>query len=437
MTTALIATQGTLAAKARIAWIGRHTIDLEALVRSAGHDSIEFVAWSELAESTAAAGVDLILSDPSSALLAAETSQGRRSPTPIIVVGDAGAVPSGMFVVPAATLEELLPILAAFAVNSSRADRQNRDLEQLVRGIHTGQAMVGNSPIMRRLQGTLSRAADCDATVLIEGPPGSGKSLATRIIHCKSRRVGQPLAVLECSGASVDSLTSAMNDARGSSLVLEDIERLPAAAQALLVRALKERPSANSSLPRLMVTTAAHLPELVARGAFREDLYYRLHAFPIVIPALRERVEDITAIARTILDANAQAVGRPGNGVTPSAQMLIESLPWPGNVTQLEVVVRRAQALAGGGPVERDHVLPTGSSTHESVDPAVVRAEAADRAAEDPGEDAIRPFEEEEQRLLTRALRATKGNVRRAAQLLGIGRATLYRKIQQYKLRLQ
>lgn len=225
----------------------------------------------------------------------------------------------------------------------------------------------------------------------------------------------------------------AIESARSTTLVLEDVEKLPLAAQASLVRHLKERNPKLSS-PRLIVTTAGHLPELVAKGAFREDLLYRLHAFPIVVPALRERTEDIATIAAHVLQTATQAQGAGSTTFTPSALMLLESMTWPGNVSQLESTVWRARVLAGGGPIEREHLIHVPTAANQAAAPRG-RDEKAD--AGELNEEAIRPFEEEEQELLSRALRATKGNVRRAAQLLGIGRATLYRKIQQYRLRLQ
>jgi len=172
---------------------------------------------------------------------------------------------------------------------------------------------------------------------------------------------------------------------------------------------------------------------LVARGVFREDLYYRLHVFPIVMPTLRERTEDIAILARTLLDQCAgQGKIRPV-GFTAEALAQLEAQPWPGNVAQLENVIRRAYVCAGGGPIDTAQLAPAaapGAAARPSVAPSVDQGEVVT-------EDSIRPFEQEEQLLLTRALKATHGNVRRAAQLLGIGRATLYRKIQQYRLRLQ
>ncbi|MBL8738940.1 MAG: sigma-54-dependent Fis family transcriptional regulator [Planctomycetes bacterium] len=330
-------------------------------------------------------------------------------------------------------LEAALEPILGLAVELTRTRARALDAERLTLGLHTGSAMVGNSPLMRRLQGTLSRAADCDVTVLIEGPAGAGKSLAARVVHCKSRRVGQPLVAMSCAELSVDNLMKAVETARATTLVLEDVEKLPLAAQGALVRHLKERNPKVSS-PRLIVTTGGHLPELVAKGAFREDLLYRLHAFPIVVPALRERTEDIAMIATHVLQTATQAQGAGSTTFTPSALMLLESMAWPGNVSQLENTVWRARVLAGGGPIDREHLIHVPTAANQTAAPRErdARVESAEL-----GEEAIRPFEEEEQELLTRALRATKGNVRRAAQLLGIGRATLYRKIQQYRLRLQ
>jgi DNA-binding NtrC family response regulator len=157
----------------------------------------------------------------------------------------------------------------------------------------------------------------------------------------------------------------------------------------------------------------------------------------MVMPALREHLDDVREIAETILQLASAQSGKPCRGLTPAAIGLLEGMNWPGNVAQLEAVVRRAHALAAGDVIDRQHIAV---ATPEPR-PTGCQPEATSRVA--PGaereitEDEIRPFEEEEQLLLSRALRATKGNVRRAAQLLGIGRATLYRKIQQYRLRLQ
>lgn len=311
-----------------------------------------------------------------------------------------------------------------------------RRLEHLSEGLHDGSVLVGHSAAMRRLQGALRRAADSDATVLVEGQPGTGKSLAARVIHCKSRRGNRELMMHLAADLSAEGMPSALEAARGSTLLIEDIEHLSAAAQAALVKHLKERSggAADSRQPRLIATSSAHLPELIARGAFREDLYYRLHVFPIVVPTLRERCEDIGLLANALLEQCARPSGSAPSGFTASALILLETLPWPGNVGQLAAVIQRAHALASGGPIDRAHLLGPATGLAPNDEPR-----AAVHASAEPGdvtESMIRPFDEEEQRLLGRALRATKGNVRRAAQLLGIGRATLYRKIQQYKLRL-
>jgi two-component system response regulator AtoC len=154
-----------------------------------------------------------------------------------------------------------------------------------------------------------------------------------------------------------------------------------------------------------------------------------------MVPGLHERVDDIPSLADAILDSGVPASGRNHQGFTPAARILLESMQWPGHVAQLEATIRRGQMLAGGAAIDRDHLIAEAASGVANVAPQSVTGNAA---AEEVvlTEAAIRPFEEEEQFLLGRALQATNGNVRRAAQLLGIGRATLYRKIQQYQLRL-
>jgi len=272
--------------------------------------------------------------------------------------------------------------------------------------------------------------------VQVYGERGSGKSLAVRMIHCKSRRGNKRIVVEAASRLDPEALTRVLGEGRGTTLAIEDIDQLSVAAQQLLVRHIKERsalPPSDVPPARIIATTGAQLSELVARGAFREDLYYRLHVFPIVMPSLRERIDDIPLLVESVLDQCRTNSPKQGQVITPAAMVLLESMSWPGNVAQLEAVVRRAHYLAAGGPIDREHLAaPT-----EPVVASAARPVAVAEEEDEVTEAMVRPFEDEEQRLLSRALRATRGNVRRAAQLLGIGRATLYRKIQQYKLRLQ
>lgn len=436
MTTASIGNQGSLEMKARVALISKSSTknDVAASVARSGHEVVEFDDWDSFVDAAVESTMDLILFDHEQAvglpddLSVPSVQVGDRSAPP---TSSLGSLPAAAF---AAALEPLLRIANELRGTMARC----RELEHLVAGVRTGSALVGHSVVMRRLHTALSRAADTDATVLIEGPRGSGKSLAARVVHCKSRRSDHRLEVLASDQLDADSLSRALGSAHGTTLVLEDIDRLCAAAQSVLVRHLKERNTAQlGAAPRLISTTAAHLPELVAKGAFREDLYYRLHAQPIVVPALRERPDDVGLIAQAILDATAPAA-RQHSGFTPAALTLLEGMQWPGNVAQLEAVVRRAQVLAGGAAIDREHLLaapPVPAMASPATAAGTTRRADDGEAAVD--EDSIRPFEDEEQLILSRALRATKGNVRRAAQLLGIGRATLYRKIQQYKLRLQ
>ncbi|HEX6812246.1 MAG TPA: sigma 54-interacting transcriptional regulator [Planctomycetota bacterium] len=433
MTTALHGKNGSLTAKARVALVSRSGSNhLAAVIMRSGHEVWECGDWTGFAKANVP--VDLVLYDED---LSHELPSDLSVPALLVTDRTSGAPARHFGLASPAAIESALEPLLAFAVELSQSVSRCRELERLFEGVRSGEVLVGNSPVMRRLQSSLRRAADCDATVLIEGPRGSGKSLAARAIHCKSRRSDRPILVLSCGETQAEALSQAIDASRSTTLVLEDIDRLPVQAQAILVRHLKERSATHvGSAPRLVATTSAHLPELVAKGAFREDLYYRLHALPILVPALRERVEDIALIAESILEANSLQAGRPHQEFTAAARQLLESVPWAGNVAQLELVVRRAMVQAGGGPIDRDHLLapPTGTVTQSAAAPSTARVDAG---VGELTEDLIRPFEEEEQLLLSRALRATKGNVRRAAQLLGIGRATLYRKIQQYRLRLQ
>lgn len=424
MTIALIGKENSDCATARVGVVtSRGDTELTDQVSNAGASYEVFEDWSGLLEASACQPFDMVFCRES---VTAAAPAGFTAP--ILCVSD-GASPSSD------ALGGMIRLASQLSARTARLE----ELEAIVDGLRSGSAIVGNTPVMRRLQSAVHRAGECDATVLIEGPQGAGKSLAARVIHLKSRRSSETIVVKECATIAADELTSLLTECAETTLVLEAVDQLPAAAQAVLVKHLKERSSSRApSMVRLVATTSAHIPELVARGAFREDLFYRLHAFPILVPGLHERLDDVQVIADAILDATVTESGGSHAGFTQAARMLLENMTWSGNVAQLEMTVRRSAALAGGAPIDREHLVaqdvaapaPTGSTL------SAAQGAAPQAADGELTEDCIRPFEEEEKALLGRALRATKGNVRRAAQLLGIGRATLYRKIQQYDLRM-
>ena len=417
--------------------------DFVGALRQSGHDVVHTDSSATGCAALADQRPDLVLVDQEHA----EEVRGVAADldVPCTLMGDHASMDGDGSLVqfPQQTAPETISVVVELLLEREQMRRDTRTLQAIVDGVRDGSALVGRSPLMRRLQSTLSRAADGDTTVLIEGAPGTGKSMAARVVHCKSRRGNRPLVVHQASTLDAESLQRAFAEAQSSSLLVEDVEQLPTAAQQVLVKFLKERttrPSGDNAPARVLATSSAHLPELVARGAFREDLYYRLHSYPIVMPSLRERTEDVLLLAESLIDQITASTGQRPAGFTPAARSALESMPWPGNVAQLENVVRRAFLAAGGGPIDERHLstasmpIATVAATATAVAPATTRSQETE---DEVDEQSIRPFEEEEQRLLSRALRATRGNVRRAAQLLGIGRATLYRKIQQFKLRLQ
>ena len=345
---------------------------------------------------------------------------------------DRGAI---AYLVKPCTARQAAGLLATVAENR-RLQRRLRVLEARRAAENEPVRLVGVSPTVRRLSGAVSRAGMNDATVLVEGKPGAGKSLVAELVHKNGRRANLTLLSLECEGLEESELEAALTRANGGTLVLEEVDRLPNRAQSRLVRYLKESSNGSVRDVRIVATTSARLAELTARGAFREDLYYRLNMFPIVVPALCERREDVPALARHFLDRSSAVEGLPDRGFTAGAMILLEAHPWPGNVAQLRQAVFRAHQLADGGPIDRVHLFGPSTGVNPPPDVRGLTDRLPEQEDDELSEDDIRPFQDEEKAILARSLKATKGNVRRAAQLLGIGRATLYRKIQIYQLRL-
>jgi DNA-binding NtrC family response regulator len=303
--------------------------------------------------------------------------------------------------------------------------------------------IVAKSPQMSQVVDLARRVAKVDATVLITGDSGSGKERIARLVHEESTRHSGPFIAINC-GAITESLfeselfghvrgafTGATQDRPGlfeaanrGTLLLDEVGDVSSAMQVKLLRALQEgeirRVGENKSRKvdvRILAATNRDLAQGVSGGAFRQDLYYRLKVVELKFPSLRERREDILPLARVLLACAAVRMGRKISGISPSAADQLLRYGWPGNVRELENAMERAVALARGKRVELDD-LP------EEIRRAIPRPEATNGA--------VRPLDEIEKDYILAALEANEGNHTHTARQLGIGSATLYRRLKSY-----
>ncbi len=323
-----------------------------------------------------------------------------------------------------------------------RLRARRRELGAVVKADLDASGMIVQSPAMERVLDLARRVAQVDSTVLLTGESGVGKERVAGFIHQESARAGGPFVAINCGavpeslleselfGHARGSFTGAQQDrpglfeaAHGGTLLLDEIGEVPPTMQVKLLRTLQEREvrrvGENRNRPvdvRVLAATNRDLAAEVHAARFRQDLYYRLRVIEIRVPPLRERREDVLPLARAFLADAAARTGRKVTGFTPAAGQQLVRYAWPGNVRELENAVERAVVLARGSRVDVDD-LP------EEVGLALPSAVAA-------GE--IRPLAAVERDYITSVLAAVGGNRTRAAAQLGIGAATLYRKLKQY-----
>ncbi|WP_438018807.1 sigma 54-interacting transcriptional regulator [Sorangium sp. So ce315] len=302
--------------------------------------------------------------------------------------------------------------------------------------------IAGRSAPMRAVLALCERVAESDVTVTVTGESGTGKELVARALHAGGPRRDGPFVAVNCAalpealleselfGHVKGAFTGAVRDhgglflaARGGTLFLDELGEMPVAVQAKLLRALQERSirpvGSDRSVPvpdvRVVCATNRDLREEVARGRFREDLYYRVSVIEIRLPPLRERPDDIPAIAQAIVEKLAARHGRPAFRLSRGALRRLASYGWPGNVRQLENVLARACVLAPG-----PEIGPADVQLPPAAPPPRGRSRAEFRGAE---EERIRA-----------ALELCRWNVCEVSRSLGIPRTTLYRKLAQYGL---
>ena len=304
--------------------------------------------------------------------------------------------------------------------------------------------MVGMSAAMQRVYSLVTHAMDSDVAVLIIGESGTGKELVAKALHFGSARRKGPFLAVNCAaippqlieselfGHEKGAFTGASSQrqgyferARGGTLLLDEIGDMKPDLQAKLLRVLQEREiqrvGGTASIPvdvRVISSTNKDLAAAQQAGQFRTDLYYRVATFPIVIPPLRDRREDITVLAYHFLKKSTERAGKQIGAISETALRLMSRYAWPGNVRQLQGAIERAVLL------EPSEVLQSSSLPTEVASSAPTAFDI----------ESVVPLEEVERQVIRHAVEATGNNVATAALALGINRTTLYRKLKKYGL---
>jgi DNA-binding NtrC family response regulator len=378
-----------------------------------------------------------------------------RPDVPVIVITAFGSLETAVAAIRAGAYDfitkpvriDALALAVERAVQHRSLREEVRRLRQQVADTQPFEEVVGTSAAMRKVQDLLTRVTDSDISVLITGESGTGKEVIAKALHRRSRRQAGPFVAINCAAVPESLLESelfgyargAFTDARtprtgllvqahGGTLLLDEIGEMPLALQPKLLRALQERSvrplGGAEEIPfdvRLIATTNCDLEAAVEEARFREDLFFRINVVNITLPPLRARGNDVLLLAQHFVTQFAARTGKQVTGLTSAAAERLLAYNWPGNVREVQNCIERAVAVT--------------QFEHITVDdlPEKIRAYQHPRvlvASDDPSE--LVPLEEVERRYILRVMESVGGNKTVAAQILGIGRKTLYRKIEQY-----
>ena len=418
--------------------------------RTSGHDALELVAQRDY---------DVILTDLGMVALGGvelcERILAIQPDVPVVVVTGNASFDAAVAAIRAGAYDfvtkpvdsKLLALVVARATQHGQLRQEVKRLRQAVTDTRRFGKLLGESPAMKRVFDLVARVADSDASVLITGESGTGKELIARALHDQSARRDGPFLAVNCAamppalleselfghvrGAFTDaksSRTGLFAQASGGTLFLDEIGELPLEMQPKLLRALQERKvrpvGGNEEVPfdaRIVTATNRDLEVEVEGKRFREDLYYRINVVGVDAPALRDRGGDVLLLAQHFVERFAARSNKAVRGIHAAAAERLVTYDWPGNVRELENCMERAVALLRFDEVTVDDL------------PEKIRQYRADRlifAVDDLGE--VVTIAELERRYIHRVLTLVGGNKSRAADLLGLDRRTLYRRLDRY-----
>lgn len=419
----------------------------EALARLADDPPLDLVL-TDLALGGSVSGMDVL-----------RASRAARPETPVVMITAHGSERVAVLAmkegaedyVPKPFDNDEMRLIVARALERTRLEREHRLLLERVHREHGFGALIGSGPAIRRVFDLMNKVAGTDLTVLVRGESGTGKELVAQAVHDASPRARRPFVAVNCAAISRELVESELfghekgaftganarrvgrfEAAEGGTIFLDEVGDMPLETQAKVLRVLQERTfervGGSKTLEadvRVIAATHRDLEGEVARGRWRGDLYYRLRVVEIVVPPLRERLEDLPALVDRFLDHLATRLGREKRRIDAAAMAAVARHSWPGNVRELRNVVEQAAVLAAGPAIEEADLRLEVPRSAPSVPPRAGSFADAKRALVDDFE---RTF-------LADALRQHGGNVSRTAEAIGMVRQSLQQKIRELGLR--
>ncbi|WP_461208622.1 sigma-54-dependent transcriptional regulator [Desulfocurvus sp. DL9XJH121] len=414
-------------------------------------------AWNALSETM----YDLVISDlamePAGGLELLKQLRSIDSILPFIIMTGAGSIESAVeaikfgayhYITKPFHMQDLL-LLASRAIEHGQLHRKLESYDSREREDDHQSMVIGNNALVQQMLNVVEKVSDSDASILIQGETGTGKSLFAKRIHKASSRADRPFFIIDCGSLAEHLLESELfghvkgaftgairakrgllEEAQGGTIFLDEIGELSPATQVKLLRAIQEKEikPVGGNMPisidvRFLSATSRDLEREVESGEFRKDLYYRLAVIPLHLPPLRQRQDDLVIFVDHFVRKFNARYNKNITALTPGTMQLLLESPWKGNIRELENVIERAVLLTEGRTISIEDLGTPVQPFAESLGDGEAQVVSLKHAVEKAEINAIR-----------QALSMAEGNRSKAAKILGIGRRTLYDKIEAYNL---